>query len=94
MKAKFAGKCAATGRSYPAGAEIVKGASGWEIAAGPTSSSQSRPEPSWVRLASGQLTKIPLHLPSFCKHCVVAAGLNAADYSQSTDFAPLMPFAP
>lgn len=32
MRAKYEGKCARTGRNYPAGTEIVKGASGkWEI---------------------------------------------------------------
>jgi hypothetical protein len=37
MKARFAGKCARTGKSYPAGTEIKKGPRGWEIA-GPIAS--------------------------------------------------------
>jgi hypothetical protein len=32
MRARFGGTCARTGRNYKAGAEIIKGASGWELA--------------------------------------------------------------
>ncbi len=32
MKSRYAGQCATTGASYPAGTEIVKGSQGWEIA--------------------------------------------------------------
>ena len=36
MRAKFPGVCARTGKSYPAGTEIVKGGKGWEAVAAPS----------------------------------------------------------
>ena len=52
MKARYAGTCAATGKHYPAGAEIEKGTYGWQIAG--SKPADRTVGPNEIRLAGGE----------------------------------------
>lgn len=75
IKAKFAGTCARTGQSYPAGALIVKLASGkWALAQTRAGAVKVAPDLRLCRLPDGTERDIPVNLPSYCKTCLEADG--------------------
>ena len=87
MKAKFAGRCARTGQSYPAGTEIVKGSQGWELAGGAHVAEFRAVEVGPIPAEFGgqsdkSVTKmVDVSAVTFCSCCKKLPGFNEADPS-------------
>lgn len=85
MNAKYAGKCAKTGQSYPAGTAIVKGQDGWEI-----SPCAHFPDVRHVRLQplaaefgctspASSMNRMDLNKPLFCSCARTLPGFDEKD---------------
>jgi len=85
MKTKYAGKCATTGKSYPAGTEITKTPSGWVLAQGAHVADMRRVEmqPGAAELESNPDTQPKIRTtdiskPMICGCCKTLPGFDQA----------------
>jgi hypothetical protein len=89
MRAKYAGKCARTGASYPSGTNIVKGDMGWEVATdGIRVGAPGNPIVyRHARLPDGTLKQVPVNKGLFCSNCIEADGKDKAELSRNPQLA-------